>query len=231
MIHHEIISSSHTWIECLICSWLYGSIWIIPPLFGWGRFIKEGFGVSCTFDYKSRHQSNRLFILLLIIGGFIIPLFAILISYTLIFSRLRRRAHDFIRKETFRSFTHLRSYQSHQRSERAPPISQKRSCSSENKPLRRTFHRTQVRAFQRSIIICFLFCFSWGPYACITLLFQFDQGSWITPYVAEVLALITKVAACINPFVYLVSSPAFRAKFFLVWPTLIKIRKKQPSEH
>ena len=44
IIRHHHTSRSHpllhTSLECLMCSWVYGSIWIMPPLFGWSRFIK-----------------------------------------------------------------------------------------------------------------------------------------------------------------------------------------------
>ena len=205
-----------TLLECLICSWVYGSIWIVPPLFGWSRFITEGFGTSCTFDYKSRDRSNRRFVSFLMIGGFVAPLSAIIASYTLIFSRLRRRAREFMRKQNSQSFTE------HQTKQQSRSISTDRRCSSANRLLRRTFRRTELRATRRSIIICSVFCFSWGPYALTTLLFQFDLGHWINPYLTEILTLCTKLAACINPFVYLLSSSPCRAKFCHICPIRLK---------
>ena len=68
----------------------------MPPLFGWNRFILEGFGTSCTFDYVSKDLLDRIYIFVLVIGGFLLPLAVIACSYTLILIKLSQRGRPFI---------------------------------------------------------------------------------------------------------------------------------------
>lgn len=38
--------------------WIYSIAWALPPLFGWGAYIPEGFQTSCSFDYLTRSLNN-----------------------------------------------------------------------------------------------------------------------------------------------------------------------------
>nr|CAH8870834.1 unnamed protein product [Trichobilharzia regenti] len=48
-------------ILLMLFLWLWSLIWTIPPLFGFGRYVLEGYQTSCTFDYISTDLTNRLF--------------------------------------------------------------------------------------------------------------------------------------------------------------------------
>ena len=80
---------------------------------------------------------------------------------------------------------------------------------------RSTWHEFQ--ALRRVIIICALSCFWWAPYSTVALRFQFGFDDWIIPYLTSSSGLFPKVAACLNPFLYALSSNNCRAKmsFFL----------------
>lgn len=193
---------------------MYGSIWIIPPLFGWGRFVQEGFGTSCTFDYKSKHRSNRLFILFLMIGGFMIPLSIIVLSYTLIIHRLHRRIHRCPNKAIYRVVVSFRSIETDSMNQN---LKQQWKTSSiirfnEQRNMWRRKSSHEFKATRRVIVICALFCFSWGPYSIAALLSQCGFDDWINPYSTSILGLFPKVAACLNPFLYALSSKSFRTK-------------------
>ena len=38
----------------IVLVWVWSIVWSLPPLFGWGAYIPEGFQTSCTFDYLTR---------------------------------------------------------------------------------------------------------------------------------------------------------------------------------
>jgi len=204
-------------IECILCSWIYGSIWVIPPLFGWNRFIFEGFGTSCTFDYISREVWDRLYVFILVTGGFFIPLLVILTCYTFILIKLSegRRfisqnnnddsSHTEARQTNvyyFHSPKPLNSQKSHRKMTLAPLID-------DNQVIQK-IHDTEVRVTHTALLICIIYCTAWGPYALMAILSQFGFDYFINAYTTAILGLFTKTAACINSLIYALSSSAFR---------------------
>ena len=71
-------------------SWLYSFIWAVLPFFTHNRYTLEGFLTSCSFDYISTNLSNRIVIISMLIGGFILPLLLIALFYILIVFILRK---------------------------------------------------------------------------------------------------------------------------------------------
>ncbi|CAF0770571.1 unnamed protein product [Rotaria sordida] len=206
-------------IKCLICSWIYGSIWIMPPLFGWSRFVFEGFGTTCTFDYFSRGYWDKLFILTLVTGGFLIPLSIILLSYKFILIKLNRRSRRLTYRNSDEQNLQLRSRQSNVYSfQSANSVTDTRKQSEtvticeangENHIVRNSY-LTEARARRTVLYICAIFCIAWGPYALTAVLSQFGFDRFITPYTTAMLGLFTKTAACVNPLIYALSSVTFR---------------------
>ena len=43
----------------IVLVWVWSLVWTLPPLFGWGAYIPEGFQTSCTFDYLTRNDYFR----------------------------------------------------------------------------------------------------------------------------------------------------------------------------
>ncbi|KAL8565508.1 hypothetical protein ACOMHN_049484 [Nucella lapillus] len=66
----------------------------VPPLFGWVAYTPEGFQTSCTFDYLTRNDYFRSYILCLYIFGFAVPLAIILFCYYFIFRAVARHEKD-----------------------------------------------------------------------------------------------------------------------------------------
>jgi 7 transmembrane receptor (rhodopsin family) len=75
------------WI-CIL--WLFSLVLMMPPLFGWSRFILEGIQTSCTFDFFTRSTWSISYVLYLTVLGYILPVIVILVCYCLIVRHLVR---------------------------------------------------------------------------------------------------------------------------------------------
>ncbi|CAF3759802.1 unnamed protein product [Rotaria sp. Silwood1] len=206
-------------IKCLICSWLYSSVWIMPPLFGWNRFIFEGFGTTCTFDYFSQGYWDRLFIFTLVTGGFLIPLSVIIFSYTFILIKLNGRSRHIMFRNSDEQDLQLQSRQANDYDfQQANSLTDVRCQSeaaiiyepNENNQITRNVRLTEARARRTALYVCAIFCTAWGPYALMAVSSQFGFDRFINPYTTAMLGLFTKTAACVNPLIYALSSITFR---------------------
>ncbi|UJR09627.1 hypothetical protein I4U23_013861 [Adineta vaga] len=208
--------SSRLTLRCLAFTWIYGSIWIIPPLFGWNRFILEGFGTSCTFDYVSTDLLDRLFIIMLVTGGFFIPLSIILLSYCSILSKLSERGRQLTLSKTdderclnqsnviTRSLSQLNTVNELGVSRGEPTV-----LDINENSLTQNMRRTEARATRTALVICALFCLAWGPYALMALISLAGFNHLVNAYITSMLGILTKFAACINPLIYAISLNGF----------------------
>ena len=62
---------------------------MIPQFFSANGFVLEGFLTACTIDYLSQDFYSRLFTIIMIIGGLLIPLFLIIFFYIRIWFLLK----------------------------------------------------------------------------------------------------------------------------------------------
>ena len=90
-------------LMCLQISviWLYSIALMLPPFFGWSRFVLDGHGTSCTFDFVSRDAASRDYFLLQLIIGFIIPLVIIFACYLRIFITVYAHERESSRHRTY----------------------------------------------------------------------------------------------------------------------------------
>lgn len=68
-------------VKLCITSWVYGFIFASPPFYGWGDYVLEGYGRSCSFNYISNSLGDMTFMIFLMIGGFVAPSLIISLSY------------------------------------------------------------------------------------------------------------------------------------------------------
>lgn len=73
--NHAIMGVVFTWIMTLAC--------VVPPLFGWSRYIPEGMQCSCGIDYYTRAEgfNNESFVVYMFCVHFLTPLFIISFCY------------------------------------------------------------------------------------------------------------------------------------------------------
>ena len=65
--------------------WIYCFLMCAPPWFwGWSSYIPEGLLVTCSWDYTTRSLSNRLYYVMLLFFGFILPVGVLIFCYATI---------------------------------------------------------------------------------------------------------------------------------------------------
>ena len=183
----------------------------------------EGFGTSCTFDYVSKDVRNRSFMLILIVVGFLVPLTIIIVSYTYMVLQLSKRNEDIIcrtyRKQKLRLRFNIRPaiYYTMKNCSLFDEVSRHSSViplSTSDYQIVRVISYTQVRVIRTALLICTTYCTAWTPYAIVTTLSQFGFDHLINAHITSMLSLFTKTAACVNPFIYALSSSVFRRHLF-----------------
>ncbi|XP_049857920.1 melanopsin-like [Schistocerca gregaria] len=169
-------------------AWVYCLFLSVPPLLGWSRYIPEGFLTSCSWDYLTRTPANRAYYIYLLAFGFVLPVSVIAYCYTFILAAIHAHGREMKGVE---SAGGRRSF--HRASTHRPP------CSS------------TVRSLEIIVTLVLLFLISWTPYTVVTLIGQFGDESFITPWVASLPAFFAKASVVYNPIVYGLSHPHFRA--------------------
>nr|ALB48857.1 UV opsin [Photinus tenuicinctus] len=167
--------------------WCYTFPWAVLPMFEfWGRFVPEGFLTSCSFDYLTDTFDNDMFVVVLFICSYVIPMGLIIYFYSQIVKEVmhhEKALRDQAKKMNVES---LRSNQAaHSQS-------------------------VEIKIAKVAIMVCFLFVASWTPYAVLALIGAFGDQSLLTPGVTMIPALACKFVACLDPYVYALSHPRYR---------------------
>ena len=158
---------SYIWLAII---WLYSLFWALPPLFGWSRYTTEGFGTTCSYDYLVTDHADRYFLMCVVIGDFVMPLF--IICYCYLWIMLKFRSHQ---QQYGSLLDPSKSRKSHRtpssdygttEQERSTLVSRKAS-----KPkLRRKLKSTEFKIARTVVFVVLIFCVSWTPYAVICLI-------------------------------------------------------------
>ncbi|CAL1528992.1 unnamed protein product [Lymnaea stagnalis] len=178
----------------LVFVWCWSTTWTIPPLFGWGAYIPEGFQTSCTFDYLTRNEYFRSYILCLYVFGFAFPLAAILYCYYYIYRAVAQHEKE-MGQMAKKLNAEIRQGQSAKKSE--------------------------IKTARIAMTIIVTFLLSWTPYATVALIAQFGPAELVTPYVSELPVMFAKASAMHNPLIYALSHPRFREAVDKRFPWLL----------
>lgn len=87
----------------------------------------------------------------------------------------------------------------------------------------------EIRIAKAAITICALFVASWTPYAVLALIGCFGNKALITPGIAMIPACTCKAVACIDPYVYAISHPRYRAELEKRLPWLAGCVREPPE--
>lgn len=74
-----------------------------------------------------------------------------------------------------------------------------------------TSQSVEIRIAKAAFTIFFLFVCAWTPYAIVSLIGAFGDSKILTPLVTMVPAVCAKIVSCLDPWVYAISHPRYRA--------------------
>ncbi|XP_076442275.1 rhodopsin-like [Babylonia areolata] len=186
--------SYHKAFVMIVLVWVWSITWTLPPLFGWGAYIPEGFQTSCTFDYLTRTDYFRSYIMCLYICGFAVPLGAIVFCYFFIYRTVARHEKE-MGKMAKKLNAEIRQSQAQQKAE--------------------------IKTAKIAMTIIVTYLLSWMPYATVALVAQFGPAHYVTPYVSELPVMFAKASAMHNPIIYALSHPRFREVLNTRFPWLL----------
>ena len=175
--------------ELIQCLQIIGVIWIhcgvlvSLPLFGISAYVPEGLFTSCSWDYTDKSFSSRIYYLLLLIFGFVLPVLLICACYATILASVITHA---------REMTVL-------------------TAPSQKTSFRKLRRKTEIRTAQTIVTLILLYLFAWTPYAVVTLIGQFGPDGTLTPWATAFPAYFAKSAVVMDPIVFGLSHPRFRA--------------------
>lgn len=69
----------------------------------------------------------------------------------------------------------------------------------------------EIRIAKACFTIFFLFLCAWTPYAIVALIGAFGNRKLLTPLSTMIPAVCAKIVSCLDPFVYAISHPRYRA--------------------
>ncbi|XP_068631005.1 opsin, ultraviolet-sensitive-like [Battus philenor] len=167
-------------------AWFYAALFsVIPALdIGYGHYVPEGYLTSCSFDYLTEEMGPRYFIFIFFCAAWLMPFCTISFCYTSILQVV-------ICKRNITTKNQEEKLSSRHVKEKAK-------------------RKAEIKLARLVIVVIALFFISWTPYAIVALLGIFGKKHLITPTASMIPALFCKTAACINPFIYIITHPKFR---------------------
>lgn len=88
----------------------------------------------------------------------------------------------------------------------------------------------ELRIAKACFTIFFLYVCAWTPYAIASLVGAFGDKKLLTPLVTMIPAVCAKIVSCVDPFVYAISHPRYRAVLEKKCPWMgIKEDMKEPD--
>lgn len=89
------MKGANIWIVCC-CTWLVATVWSSFPLFGWGEYVPEPYGLSCTVAWRGYHTSTKdaFYVICSFTCFTLIPVLLIVVSQCQIISRVSRFSYQ-----------------------------------------------------------------------------------------------------------------------------------------
>lgn len=195
-------------------------------------FVLEGFQTQCTFDYFNRDLYTRTFMILMFLGGFVLPFFLIIFFYVCIW-RMLTADKMFMETSTTTNTNVRKSVSSMSKRNTRPSLgiemkemnavlNHNPSCpvnrlSVVASMLRKQLNmkkaiRKEIKILKTILTIVCMFCVAWLPYAVVTLTAQFANNIefYITPYSTSLPAFFAKLSSIYNPIVFILTSKNFK---------------------
>lgn len=172
----------------ILVTWLWTVPFTVLPMFKiWGRYIPEGFLTTCSFDYLTEDQETRVFVGCIFAWAYAIPMCLICFFYFQLFGHVQQ--HEAMLKNQAKKMNvkSLATNQEHQQS-------------------------IELRVAKAAFTIFFLFVCAWTPYAIVAMIGAFGNRKLLTPLATMLPAICAKIVSCLDPWIYAISHPRYRAE-------------------
>ncbi|XP_022241099.1 opsin, ultraviolet-sensitive-like [Limulus polyphemus] len=168
----------------VVCIWIYSFTFSVMPLFRINQYVPEGYLSSCSFDYLTSDLKSRVYVLVFFIAAWCVPMVIICLSYFGIIFIVRKKQFIYQNQEQGINLERF-NIQKHRKNE--------------------------IKLSKIVFALISFWMISWTPYAMVALLgISFNQ-KLLTPTISMVPALFCKTASVIDPFLYGLSHPRFKA--------------------
>lgn len=141
---------------------------------------------TCSFDFLTLDDDTRVFTACIFVWAYAIPMLLIAIFYTKMFNHIS--AHEKMLKDQAKKMN-------------VQSLSNKEEGS----------QSVELRIAKACFTIFFLFLCAWTPYAIVALIGSFGNQSLLTPVATMIPAVCAKIVSCIDPWIYAISHPRYRA--------------------
>ncbi|XP_072947405.1 opsin-3 [Epargyreus clarus] len=173
----------------ILFTWIWALPFNVMPFFRiWGRYVPEGFLTTCSFDYISEDQDTKVFVACIFVWSYCIPMSLICYFYSQLFVAVRH--HEKMLKD------------------QAKKMNVKSLASNKDDAGK----SVEIRIAKVAFTIFFLFVCAWTPYAFVTMTGAFGDKSILTPVATMVPSLCAKIVSCVDPWVYAINHPRYRAE-------------------
>jgi r-opsin len=142
---------------------------------------------TCSFDFLSANDETRVFVACIFIWAYCLPMILIAFFYTNLFKHVR--AHENMLKAQAKRMN-------------VQSLSANKDATAQS---------VEIRIAKAAFTIFFMFVCAWTPYAVVALIGAFGNRQLLTPLVTMIPAVCCKIVSCIDPWVYAISHPRYRA--------------------
>ncbi|XP_068618265.1 opsin-3 [Battus philenor] len=177
---------------------------ILPAMKIWGRFVPEGFLTTCSFDYFTDDQDTKVFVACIFVWSYVIPMTLICYFYSQLFSAVR---------------LHERMLQEQAKKMNVKSLASNKEDASKS---------VEIRIAKVAFTIFFMFVCGWTPYAFVTMTGAYGDRSLLSPVTTMIPAVCCKIVSCIDPWVYAINHPRYRAELQKRVPWL-GVREQDPD--
>lgn len=175
-------------IAFIIFTWVWTMPFtVLPALKIWGRYIPEGFLTTCSFDFLTDNDDTRVFVASIFSWAYCGPMLLIVIFYSKLFKHVK--SHEKMLKN------------------QAKRMNVESLASNKDKAAQ----SVEIRIAKACFTIFFLFVCAWTPYATVALIGAFGNRKLLTPLATMIPAVCCKIVSCLDPYVYAISHPRYRA--------------------
>jgi len=182
--HHRISMLKMRILVCIV--WTLAAIFSLPPLFGWNRYVYEGYLYSSSIDYLALDEASVSYTWILLVVGWLTPNFIILSSHALVICLYK--------KNNIEMFKNNRKQDETQQSYKTKRL------------------LDEQRLWCRSFLMITVWLLSWTPYATIFLMSVMGYNHLFSLHGHMIPAVICKLSTAVNPVIYGLRLPSFRRK-------------------